>query len=151
METREGAFLSSAVARRQRCIVAGTPLLSAALQGRTDGAPAIGIRHQQETAQTTGVGQLWMATEHATAGGTLGGRKWHAATLPPVRHPRDFSAAQLLLPAAAAGALEVLLALEELDPESDEPLELLEDELEALELLELEDELELLPSFLVEL
>ncbi|WP_304528712.1 hypothetical protein [Archangium sp. Cb G35] len=56
-----------------------------------------------------------------------------------------------MLPAAAAGALEVLLALEELDPESDEPLELLEDELEALELLELEDELELLPSFLVEL
>src|SRR5689334_2169303 len=44
----EGAFLSSAVARRQRCVVAGAPLLSAALQGRTDGAPAIGIRHQQE-------------------------------------------------------------------------------------------------------
>lgn len=77
-----------------------------------------------------------MATEHATAGGTLGGRKWHGATLPPVRHPRDFSAAQLLVPAAAAGALGVLLALEALDPESDEPLEL--------------DEL-LLPSFLVEL
>ncbi|MFE8598881.1 hypothetical protein [Archangium violaceum] len=76
------------------------------------------------------------------------------ATLPPVRHPRDFSAAQLLLPAAAAGALGVLLlelVLEELDPESDEPLELLGEGLEALELLELEDGLEPLPSFLVEL
>lgn len=85
-----------------------------------------------------------MTTEHATAGGTLGGRKWHGATLPPVRHPRDFSAAQLLLPAAAAGALGVLLAL---DPESDEPLELVE------LLLLLEDGLLelLLPSFLVEL
>lgn len=90
-----------------------------------------------------------MATEHASAGGTLGGRKWHGATLPPVRHPRDFSAAQLLLPAAAAGALGVLLALEALDPESDEPLEL-----DAVLVLLLEEDglLELLlPSFLVEL
>ncbi len=71
-------------------------------------------------------------------------------TLPPVRHPRDFSAAQLLLPAAAAGALGVLLALEleELEPESAEPLELLE---EVLEPLDDEPPLELLPSFLVEL
>jgi hypothetical protein len=56
-----------------------------------------------------------------------------------------------LLPAAAAGALGVLLALElveELEPESDEPLELLE---EALEPLDDEPPLELLPSFLVEL
>ena len=150
MDTREGAFLSSAGARRQRRVVAGTPLLSTALQRRTDGPAAIGIRHQQETAQATGVGQLRMATEHAAAGGTLGGREGHEATLPPVRHPREFSAAQLLPPAAAAGVLGVLLALEALDPESDEPLEL--DELLLLELDELlELELELLPSFLVEL
>ena len=89
-----------------------------------------------------------MATEHAAAGGTLGGREGHEATLPPVRHPRDFSATQLLPPAAAAGALGVLLVLEALDPESDEPLELVE----LLLVLE-EDELLvlLLPSFLVEL
>jgi hypothetical protein len=53
-----------------------------------------------------------------------------------------------LLPAAAAGALGVLLALEALDPESDAPLELVE-----LVLVLAEDELLglLLPSFLVEL
>ncbi|HYO70922.1 MAG TPA: hypothetical protein VEU33_33060 [Archangium sp.] len=72
------------------------------------------------------------------------------ATLPPVHHPRDFSAAQLLLPAAAAGALgvlAVLLELEELDPESDAPLD------EAVLALLVLDEavLEPLPSFLVEL
>lgn len=69
-----------------------------------------------------------------------------AASFPPLQGPRDFSAAQLLVPeAAAAGALE---ALEELEPESDELL--LEDAL----LLELEEEdelLEELPSFFVEL
>ncbi|MFY0567361.1 hypothetical protein [Archangium lansingense] len=53
-----------------------------------------------------------------------------------------------MLPEAAAGALGVLLALEELEPESDELLVLEGDGL----LLELEDGelLELLPSFLVE-
>jgi hypothetical protein len=54
-----------------------------------------------------------------------------------------------LLPAAAAGALGVLLALEALEPESDEPLEL-----DAVLVLLLEEDglLELLlPSFLVEL
>ncbi len=138
---------SSAGARRQRGVVVLAPLLTTALQRRTDGTAAIGIRHQQETAQAAGVGQLRMTTEHATAGWALGGRKWHGASLPPLHDPRDFSAAQLLLPAAAAGALEAL-ELEELDPESDEPLELDEplevDEDEPLELDEL-------PSFLVEL
>jgi hypothetical protein len=66
------------------------------------------------------------------------------ASLPPLSAPRDFSAAQLLAPAAAAGVLGVL----DDEPESDELLLLLvEDEL-------LLDEGELLdepPSFLVEL
>lgn len=70
------------------------------------------------------------------------------ASLPPLQRPREFSAAQLLPPAAAAGALGVLLLvlLEELDELESEALE---DEL-ALE----DDELLLLlelPSFLVEL
>jgi hypothetical protein len=69
------------------------------------------------------------------------------ASLPPLQRPREFSAAQLLPPAAAAGALGVLLLvlLEELDELESEALE---DEL-ALE----DDELPLLelPSFLVEL
>ncbi|WP_275439648.1 hypothetical protein [Archangium violaceum] len=51
-----------------------------------------------------------------------------------------------MLPAAAAGALDVVLLEELLDPESDELV--LDDEL--LELDE-EEELEVLPSFLVEL
>lgn len=67
-------------------------------------------------------------------------------TLPPLRGPRDFSAAQLLVPAAAAGALGVLLALEALEPESDELVVLVE-----LLVLEEDEPLELLPSFLVEL
>jgi hypothetical protein len=56
-----------------------------------------------------------------------------------------------LAPAAAAGALELLLdALE--PPESEEPLELLDVELLVLALLEDELlELDALPSFLVEL
>jgi hypothetical protein len=89
-----------------------------------------------------------VATEHAVAGRALGGRKWHVASLSPLQHPREFSAAQLLAPAAAAGALEVLvlLALLELDPESEELVPLDEDALEDEEEL-----LEELPSFLVEL
>jgi hypothetical protein len=91
-----------------------------------------------------------MATEHAVAGRALGRRKWHVASLPPLSAPRDFSAAQLLAPAAAAGALELLE-----EPESDEPLdedELLDDDelLDEDELL-LDDEPPELPSFLVEL
>ena len=88
-----------------------------------------------------------MATEHAVAGRALGGRKWHGASLSPLQHPREFSAAQLLAPAAAAGALGVL-ALLELDPESEElvPLDEVVLEDEAAGLL-----LEAPPSFLVEL
>lgn len=92
-----------------------------------------------------------MATEHAVAGRALGRREWHAASLPPLSAPRDFSAGQLLAPAAAAGALEVLDALDE--PESDEPPldedELLDDEDELLALEE--DAPPEPPSFLVEL
>jgi hypothetical protein len=87
-----------------------------------------------------------MAAEHTTTGGALGGGEWHVASLPPLQRPREFSAAQLLLPAAAAGVLEVLLleALEELESEE------LEDEL----LAGADDDEPLLlepPSFLVEL
>jgi hypothetical protein len=121
-------------------------LLTTALQRWTDGTAAIGIRHQQETAQTPGVGQLRVATEYAMAGWALGGRKWHAASLSPLQRPREFSAAQLLPPAAAAGALGVLVLLEALDPESEE-LGVLGDDAP----LEEDEPLELLPSFLVEL
>jgi hypothetical protein len=91
-----------------------------------------------------------MATQHATTGRTLGGGEWHGASFPLLLCPREFSAAQLLVPAAAAVVPELLDELE--PPESEEPLELDEDELLELdgdedELLELDE----LPSFLVEL
>ena len=68
------------------------------------------------------------------------------ASFSPLRRPREFSAAQLLPPAAAAGALAVLVLLEALDPESEELVLLDEDEL-----LDEDALLEELPSFLVEL
>lgn len=84
-------------------------------------------------------------------GGRLEGGNGTWASLPPLSAPRDFSAAQLLAPAAAAGALEVLDELLDDEPESDEPPLLDDVELPLLD----EDELLLdddeLPSFLVEL
>ena len=80
-------------------------------------------------------------------GGRLEGGNGTGPSLSPLQHPREFSAAQLLAPAAAAGALGVL-ALLELDPES-EALVLLDE----VALADKEEGLllEEPPSFLVEL
>src|SRR6218665_1129713 len=86
-EVRGSRLLSSWRWRRGYVVVHSLPLLSTTLYRWTDGATAIGIGHEQETALATGIGQLRVATQHTAAGGSLGGREGHGDESPPAPSP----------------------------------------------------------------